>query len=161
MPRLKLHIGGGCGPGDEPFVKTLRVRLAEAGYIAEVSFSPNLSRSEKLTFLQSLSVFSVPATYGEAFGLYVIEALAAGVPVVQPRHGGFPEIMAVTGGGVLCEPNDSKSLANGLEELLLNPDRARALGEAGRKAVTQRFTAEAMAKETLKVFESAISSRQS
>jgi len=161
IPRLKLHVGGGCGPGDEPFVKSLRVRLAEAGFIGEVSFSPNLSRGEKLAFLQSLTVFSVPAMYGEAFGLYVIEALATGVPVVQPRHGGFPEIIAATGGGLLCEPNDAKSLADALEQLLLNPDRARALGEAGRTAVSEQFTAEVMARETLKVFDIAVSSRKS
>ncbi len=161
VPRLKLHIGGGYGPGDEPFVKTLRVRLAEAGFIGEVSFSPNLSRVEKLAFLQSLTVFSVPATYGEAFGLYVVEALAAGVPVVQPRHGGFPEIIAATGGGVLCEPNDPKSLADALEQLLLNPERAQALGEAGCNVVHEHFTAEAMARYTLAVFETAISSRKS
>jgi len=161
VPRLKLHIGGGCGPGDEPFVKTLRVRLAEAGYIGEVSFSPNLSRPDKLAFLQSLSVFSVPAMYGEAFGLYLIEAMAAGVPVVQPRHGGFPEIIASTGGGLLCEPNDAKSLADGLEQLLQNPEQARALGEAGRQAVSEKFTAEAMASRTLGVFEAAISNRKS
>ncbi len=153
MPRLKLHIGGGCGPGDEPFVKSLRVRLAEAGYIGEISFSPNLNRAEKLAFLQGLTVFSVPANYGEAFGLYVIEALAAGVPVVQPRTAAFPEILAATGGGVLCEPNDAKSLADALEELLLNPESARALGEAGRRAVTEKFSAEAMAQATLQVFE--------
>jgi glycosyltransferase involved in cell wall biosynthesis len=161
VPRLKLHVGGGCGPTDEPFVKSLRVRLAEAGYIGEVSFSPNLSRAEKLAFLQSLTVFSVPAMYGEAFGLYVIEALAAGVPVVQPRTAAFPEIITATGGGLLCEPGDPKSLADGLEQLLLNPERARALGEAGRKAVDDKFTAEMMAQETLKVFAGAISSRQS
>lgn len=151
--RLKLHIGGGCGPGDEPFVKSLRVRLAETGYIGEAGFSPNLNRAEKLEFLQGLTVFSVPANYGEAFGLYVIEALAAGVPVVQPRTAAFPEILAVTGGGVLCEPNDAKALADALEELFLNPDRARALGEAGRRAVTEKFSAEAMARATLQVFE--------
>jgi len=153
VPRLKLHIGGGCGPGDEPFVKSLRVRLAEAGYIGEVGFSPNLNRAEKLEFLQGLTVFSVPANYGEAFGLYVIEAMAAGVPVVQPRTAAFPEIIAATGGGVLCEPNDAKSLAEALEDLLLNPESARALGEAGRRAVTEKFSAEAMARATLRVFE--------
>jgi glycosyltransferase involved in cell wall biosynthesis len=159
--RLKLHIGGGCGPGDEPFVKSLRVRLAAAGFIGEVNFSPNLSRVEKLEFLQSLTVFSVPATYGEAFGLYVIEALAAGVPVVQPRHGAFPEILEATGGGMLCEPNDPRALADALEVLLLNPDQARPLGDAGRQSVREKFTAEVMARETLKVFELVNSSRQS
>lgn len=153
VPRLKLHVGGGCGPSDEPFVKDLRRRLAAAGCIGEVVFSPNLNRAEKLAFLSALTVFSVPALYGEAFGLYLIEALAAGVPVVQPRHGAFPEIISATGGGVLCEPNDAMALASAIEELLLDPNRARDLGNAGRQAVSERFTAEAMARETARVFE--------
>lgn len=155
VPRLKLHIGGGCGPGDEPFVKGLRRRLAEAGYIGETVFAPNLNRAEKISFLGALTVFSVPALYGEAFGLYMIEALAAGVPVVQPRHGAFPEIIAATGGGVLCEPGDVSALANAIEDLLLNPARASGLGKAGQEAVAKRFTAEAMARETLRVFQKA------
>ena len=160
VPRLKLHIGGGCGPGDEPFVKALRVRLAAAGYVGEVSFSPNLNHAEKLAFLQALTVFSVPANYGEAFGLYLIEAMAAGVPVVQPRTAAFPEIIEATGGGTLCEPGDAKSLADALESLLLHPEHARSLGDAGRKAVLKSFNAGVMARQTLRVFERAISSRQ-
>ena len=161
VSRLKLHIGGGCGPGDELFVKSLRVRLAEAGFIGEVSFSPNVSHAEKLAFLHALTVFSVPANYGEAFGLYLIEAMAAGVPVVQPRTAAFPEILEATGGGLLCEPGDAKSLADALEELLLNSDRARALGETGRKAVFENFSAAAMARATLRIFEHLNSSRKS
>jgi glycosyltransferase involved in cell wall biosynthesis len=153
VPRLKLHVGGSCGPADEPFVKELRRRLAGAGYIGEVAFFPNLSRAEKWDFLGALSVFSVPASYGEAFGLYLLEAMAAGVPVVQPRTAAFPEIMESTGGGVLCEPGNPKSLADTIEQLLLNPQQARAMGEAGRKAVFEEFNAEAMAKENLRVLE--------
>ena len=99
-------------------------------------------------------MLSVPALYGEAFGLYVIEAQAAGIPVVQPRHAAFPELLEATGGGVLCEPGDPKSLAAGLEELLLNPDRAQALGALGQKAVWQKFTVAAMARDTLRVLKS-------
>jgi glycosyltransferase involved in cell wall biosynthesis len=134
-------------------VKELRKRLAAAGYIGEVAFFPNLSRAEKLDFLGALSVFSVPARYGEAFGLYLIEALAAGVPVVQPRTAAFPEIIDATGGGVLCEPGDAKSLAEAIEGLLLNPEQARALGDAGRTAVSEKFNAQAMATETLRILE--------
>jgi glycosyltransferase involved in cell wall biosynthesis len=152
VPQLKLHIGGSCGPGDEAFVKTLRQRLAQAGYIGETAFFPNLSRPEKLDFLRSLTVFSVPALYGEAFGLYVIEALAAGVPVAQPHTAAFPELIEATGGGVLCEPGDPRALADAIEPLLLNPERARTLGEAGRRAVFEKFSAEAMAGETLRAF---------
>lgn len=154
VPRLKLHIGGGCGAGDEAFVKSLRKRLAQAGFIGETMFAPNLSRAEKISFLESLTVFSVPAGYGEAFGLYLIEAMAAGVPVVQPRAAAFTELIEVTGGGMLCEAGDAKSLADVLEEVLLNPGKARALGEAGRNAVAERFTVARMAEESLRVFQS-------
>jgi len=148
---LRLRIGGSCGPSDEPFVKTLRQRLAAAGFIGQVGFNPNLTHSEKIEFLRSLSVCSVPARYEEAFGLYVIEALAAGVPVVQPRIGAFPELIEATGGGVLCEPGDPKALADAIEQLLMNAKQAHTLGEAGRKAVFEKFSAEAMARETLEV----------
>jgi len=153
VPRLKLHVGGGCGPSDEPFVRSLRKRLAEAGYIGEVSFHPNLSHAEKVAFLQSLDVFSVPAHYGEAFGLYLIEAMAAGAPVVQPRTAAFPEIIAATGGGVLCDPNDAKALGEAIEAVLLDPARARSLAKAGRVAVEREFNATAMAERTLRVLE--------
>jgi len=158
---LRLRIGGSCGPADEPFVKTLRQRLAAAGYIGQTGFLPNLAHSEKLEFLRSLTIFSVPANYGEAFGLYLIEALAAGVPVVQPRIGAFPELIEATGGGVLCEPGDPNALADAIEQLLLNPKQAQALGEAGRKAVFENFSAEAMAREAVRIIERVISSRQS
>lgn len=144
VPGLQLKIGGGCGPGDEAFVEAQRTRLREAGVLDDVTFHPNLSHADKVKFLESLDVFCTPALYGEAFGLYVIEALAAGVPVVQPRVASFPELIAATGGGVIAEPT-ARGLADALEPLLLEPARARALGEAGRKAVLQDFSVAGMA----------------
>jgi glycosyltransferase involved in cell wall biosynthesis len=150
--QLKLRVGGSCGPGDAAFVDSLRDRLRASGLLGEVEFHPNLDRAGKLEFLRSLSVFSAPARYGEAFGLYVVEAMAAGVPVVQPRAAAFPELIEATGGGLLCAGDGAPALAEAIEELLLNPARARALGEAGRRAVFQRFSAEAMARATLQVY---------
>jgi glycosyltransferase involved in cell wall biosynthesis len=141
---LRLHVGGGCGPGDEPFVEQQRRKLAQAGITSDVQFFANVNHAQKIAFYEDLTVFSTPALYGEAFGLYLIEALAAGVPVVQPRHAGFPEIIEATGGGVLCEPGNAKSLADAIEELLRDPDRARELGVRGRDAVRQFFTVEQM-----------------
>jgi glycosyltransferase involved in cell wall biosynthesis len=143
---LRLRVGGSCGPADRVFVDGLRNRLRAQGILAGVEFHPNLDRAGKLEFLQSLSVLSVPARYGEAFGLYMIEALAAGVPVVQPRVAAFSELVEATGGGLLYAEDDPLGLAVGIEELLLNPERARALGRAGRRAVFERFSAEAMAR---------------
>ncbi len=154
VPMLQLHVGGGCGPGDESFVAQQKLKLERAGFLADVKFFPNVTREEKISFLQSLDVFCTPALYGEAFGLYVLEALAAGVPVVQPRHAAFPELIEATGGGVIAEPN-ARALADAAEALLLNPERARALGEAGRQAVREQFNMDRMAREVLAVFQSA------
>lgn len=156
---LKLRIGGSCGPADEKFVELLRGRLREAGVLGDVEFHPNLDRSAKVAFLRSLTVFSVPAAYGEAFGLYVIEAMAAGVPVVQPRSGAFPELVEGTGGGRLVAAGDASALARGLEDLLTNPAAARALGEAGKKAVFERFNAASMARATAEAFQMTISAK--
>jgi glycosyltransferase involved in cell wall biosynthesis len=158
VPNLKLRVGGSMTKADEQFVNQLRQRLASAGITDGVEFLPNLSRDEKIAFLQSLSVLSVPATYGESFGLYLIEAWAAGVPVVQPRHAAFPELIAATGGGVLCAPNDPPALAAAIEELLRNPEAARAMGARGRQAVMEKFSVERMADGVLRVLQQVVGS---
>lgn len=149
----KLRIAGSMLDADLPLVNRLKARLAEKGVAQHVDWLPNVSREEKIAFLQGLTCLSVPATYGEAFGLYVIEALAAGVPVVQPRHAAFPELIEATGGGILVEPDDPQALAVALEGLLQDPRRARELGLAGRKAVEERFTMRAMAEQVAAVLE--------
>lgn len=154
--RLRLRVGGGCGPSEESFVAELRERLKAHGLLGDAEFCPNLDRAGKQAFLQTLSVFSVPALYGEAFGLYILEALAAGVPVVQPRHAAFPELVQATGGGTLYDPGDAKALATALETVLANPILARGLGDTGRQTVLQNFTAERMAQNILDVFQRAV-----
>jgi len=155
IKEVKLSIAGTKTPIDDPFIESLRKKLSAAGCLEDVSFHANVSRDQKIRFLKSLSVFSVPATYGEAFGLYIIEAMAAGVPVVQPKHGAFPELIEATGGGILCEPDDPESLADGLEQLLLNPDQGQQLGAQGRKAVFDRYANQHMAQSVLAVYEKA------
>jgi glycosyltransferase involved in cell wall biosynthesis len=155
VPNAALHIAGTVTASDLPYVERLQKRLVETGLEKEAEFQRNISRDEKIAFLRGLSVMSVPATYGESFGLYLLEAMAVGVPVVQPRHAAFPEILAETGGGILCEPNSAESLAASLAEILSDPCRARALGEEGRQAVVSKFSDAEMARQVLKVFEMA------
>jgi glycosyltransferase involved in cell wall biosynthesis len=94
--------------------------------------------------LSSLTLFSVPATYPEAFGLYLLEALASGVPVVQPRASSFPEIITTSGGGVLVAPGDPIALATAWHELLNSPDALQSLREKGRHAAEQTYSVQAM-----------------
>ena len=149
---LHLHVGGSLGPADEPFVAELREKLAP--HKGSFEFFPNVSLTQKQEFYRSVSVLSVPALYGEAFGLYVIEALASGVPVVQPSVAAFPELIEKTGGGLLCEPNNPESLANAVESLVTDTIRARALGNTGREAVLKDFTADAMARNLVELIRS-------
>lgn len=149
IKNVRLHIGGGCGPADEPFVAEMRKRLAAEDVLQDVQFFPNLERGPKQEFLRNLSVFSVPALYGEAFGLYIIEALASGVPVVQPEVAAFSELIAATGGGRLCTPGAAGALAEVLEQVLADPKLAQTLGQKGRQAVLERFTSEHMARQII------------
>jgi glycosyltransferase involved in cell wall biosynthesis len=145
LPRVRLRVGGAFTAVDETYVKELKAKLAAAGCAERVSWHPNLSFQEKLKFLSELSVFSVPATYGEAFGLYVVEAMACGVPVIQPDHGSFPELIEGTGGGLLCRPDDAGSLADQLENVLKDETLREVLVNSGRAAARSSFTASRMA----------------
>lgn len=145
IAEVRLRIAGVMLAEDRPLVDELLAQLERRGLRERVEVLPNLSRDAKIQFLRSLALLSVPATYGESFGLYVLEALACGVPVVQPRHGAFPEVLAATGGGVLCAPDDAADLARAMASMLRDREGARAMGAAGREQVLARFTADHMA----------------
>ena len=155
VPGVRLDIAGAVTAADHEFIRGLKRQLDEAGCGDRVRWQPNVSLQGKLEFLRGLSVMSVPATYGEAFGLYILEAQACAVPVVQPRHGGFPEILAATGGGILVEPDDVPALVDGLEQLLLDPEKAQRIGKHGREAVLRQFSGETMAERFEMVLERA------
>lgn len=146
VPRVKLKIGGAKTAADEKYVNGLKEKLQQAGLANRVEWHPNVNFADKLKFFRNLTVFSVPATYGEAFGLYIIEAMASGVPVVQPEHGAFPELISVTGGGgVLCPPDDAKALADTLETLLQDDHAREQLTNKGLAGVRNEFSAARMA----------------
>jgi glycosyltransferase involved in cell wall biosynthesis len=152
VPDARLKIGGSKTDADHAFVNELTDRLEQAGIANAVRFLPNLTHAEKQQFLRGLTVLSVPTRGGEAFGLFVIESLASGVPVAQPNNGAFPELIELTGGGVLYAEGDADSLADSLERLLLDPAQAAELGRGGRQAVNARFTSDAMARNFDELF---------
>jgi glycosyltransferase involved in cell wall biosynthesis len=153
---LKLRVMGGRTGDDTRFISRLRKRLRRAGVHQDVELMSGLERAQRAEMLSSLSVLSVPVPDGEAFGTYLLEAMAAGVPVVQPDVGAFPELVSATGGGIVYQPDSSDSLPSALRSLLLDSERARSLGRKGQQAVSQRYTIARMAEETLKVYESCV-----
>jgi glycosyltransferase involved in cell wall biosynthesis len=149
---LRLRATGGATADDRPLLRRIDRTLRRAGMRADVEILPEFGRAERLAFLRSLTVLSVPATDGEAFGTYQIEAMACSVPVVQPRAGAFPEIVQATGGGVLYDPAQPDALADALASLLLDPARARMLGAQGRAAVQEKFTIGRMAEDMVGMY---------
>ncbi len=151
FPNLRLCCIGAMTAEDERFVAALKQKLANAGCAGRVAFHPNVTRDEKIALLKTLTLLTVPTRYGEAFGLFLIEALAAGVPVVQPRTAAFPEIVEETGGGVLFNEMTPASCADAWERLLGNPQEAAELGRRGREKVFQEYSIQRLAERYLEL----------
>jgi len=151
LPTLQLKIGGNLNPWHEPWVEILKLKLEIAGVLQDVSFHPNIDRAEKIRFLRSLDVFSVPAVGREPFGFYVVEALAAGVPVVLPEKAAFPELVEKTGGGILFPAENRLAYVETLEQLFADDSKRRLLSTTGRKNALEFFTVKRAAQETLKL----------
>ncbi|MBJ05562.1 MAG: glycosyl transferase group 1 [Verrucomicrobiaceae bacterium] len=144
FPSCRLRIAGACTLGDEEFVEEQKKKIERAGLSELVDWYPNVTREEKAEFLRGLTVFSVPVQYPEAFGLYLVEAMASGVPVVNPAAWSFPEIAEETGGGRVVAAGDLRALVRGWEELLADPAEIVAMGERGRRGVEERYSVAAM-----------------
>ncbi|MEZ5323527.1 MAG: glycosyltransferase [Verrucomicrobiales bacterium] len=153
MEQCRLKVGGWLGAADRDFFAECTSRLEQAGALPFFEHIGAPDRAGKLDFLNSIDVLCVPTIYEEPKGIFALEALVCGKPVVLPRHGAFIEMIERTGGGVLVEPQDTKATAAVLAELLADPERCLALGTAGRKGVLAGATAEVMADATLKLYE--------
>lgn len=149
---VRLKVAGYLGARDKAYLQKLVAKIAGWGLQDSFEFCGEVDRVQKIRFLQSLHVLSVPTTYQEPKGLYVLEALANGIPVVQPRHGSFPELLEATGGGILVEPQSPAALAEGLLRLHDDPALRHRLGQQGRAAIHRGFSDLHMAEATLAVY---------
>jgi glycosyltransferase involved in cell wall biosynthesis len=151
--RVRLRIAGWAGERDRPFRQEVLDDLARHGLGGIVDCAGELDREHKAEFLRSLDVLSVPTVYHEPKGLFVLEALACGVPVVEPRHGAFPELLEATGGGLLVEPDSPRALAEALRGLCERPEEAARLGQRGHASLAGRYDDATMARRTVEVYE--------
>ncbi|MFV0445595.1 MAG: glycosyltransferase family 4 protein [Planctomycetaceae bacterium] len=150
LPTAQLRIGGYLGPQQEDYYRQQCSRLSQLGDVWNAAGSP-VSHAEKVEFYRSVDVLSVPTEFQEPKGLYVLEALANGVPVVQPAHGAFPELIQSTGGGLLVPPRDPQALADAWLQLARDRERRVQLGTVGQQAVHTRFSLQRLAEETLRI----------
>jgi len=153
LPPTRLEAAGYMLPEHRAYFEKEKAGLEAAGLGGEFVYHGVLSREEKIRFLQDIDLLCVPTEYVEPKGLFVLEALANGTPVVLPAHGAFPEILARTGGGILVEPNDAQELVHSLENMICDPDRRQELAAQGAEGVRAFYSAEAMAKAQLAAFD--------
>ncbi len=149
---VQLAVAGWLGAGERRYARQQFARLDRAGLGGDYRYWGVVDRTDKIRFLHALSLLSVPTVYREPKGLFVLEAMAAGVPVVEPAHGAFPELLQESQGGLLCEPLDAVDLARQLARLLADRGLATGLGQAGRRYVRQHRTIDQMAGEMVKLY---------
>lgn len=153
FPDLQLIAGGYVSRAYKPYIDGIRKTIKSHGLENHIKLLGTLERADKLNFFKQIDVFSVPAPYREPKGISILEALAAGVPVVQPDHGAYPEWVNATRGGLLHRPNDSADLAEKLAVLLRDVALRKKLGGQGHQNVFNYFSSERMAASTLAVMQ--------
>jgi glycosyltransferase involved in cell wall biosynthesis len=152
FPGLRLVASGYLSRAYETYVNGIRKTIKNHDLEDRIQLSGTLERAEKLDFFRQIDVFSVPTTYREPKGISILEALAAGVPVVQPDHGAYPEWVNATRGGLLHRPHDSSDLAEKLAILLRDAQLRKRMGQQAQQAAWETFSSERMAAATLAVF---------
>jgi len=156
---VRFEAAGYMSRAHESYLAGVKNRLAKAGVGGEFAYHGAVDRAGKLAFLSTLDVMSVPTPYDEPKGVFLLEALASGVPVVQPRRGAFPEIVEKTGGGLLVTPDDPAALADGLFKLWNDRALAHSLGERGAKGVRLHYSIEKSTDRLIVVYEGMITTK--
>jgi glycosyltransferase involved in cell wall biosynthesis len=152
LPPTRLVAAGYLNPVDRPYLDRIRSQLAAWGLADRFEYAGELDLAEKIAFLQSLDVFSVPTLLAESKGLALLEAWANAVPAVVPDHGAFGELVADTGGGLLHAPENPAELAAALARMILDRPFAVACGRRAQEAVRARYDSARTARETLALY---------
>lgn len=144
IPDLTLHVCGGYTGDDKTFISVQIKKIREQGFQKSVKIYPEFMGDKKIEFFNNVDVISVPVRKYDGYGLYIIEANGAGIPVVQPATGAFPEILEMTGGGLIYSPDNQEELVGTLVKLLNDKSLQKELGEAGKKNVRSMLSLEKM-----------------
>jgi glycosyltransferase involved in cell wall biosynthesis len=151
LPLSRLEAAGYLGADHQPYLERVQQEMRAAGMTDEFIYRGTLDRRQKIAFLRGLHVLSVPGPFPDPKGMYLLEAMAAGVPVVQPRRGAYPEVIGRTGGGLVVDTTP-EALAEGLVRLYRDRELARELGERGAAGVREHYSVSASAARALEVY---------
>jgi len=147
---VTLMITGGSTGVDTKYLNDLKALIRENNLTDQVHFHEDFSASGLKDFYEKVMVLSVPVRNGEAFGIYLLESMASGVPVIQPALGAFPEIINLSGGGVIYQPNEPAELTQALADTLSNPALLSKLSVAAVKGIETSFD---IIKQSMKMVE--------
>ena len=146
VPATRLEVAGYLGREHRGYLAKAESDMRRYGLGDEFHYHGVLDRREKIDFLRSLAVVSVPTDYEEPKGIFLLEAMAAGTPVVQPRKGAFAEIVEKTGGGLIVDANDAAALAETIARLCVDASERQALGRRASEGVRRHYSVEGMAR---------------
>jgi glycosyltransferase involved in cell wall biosynthesis len=157
---LKLILTGGQTGDDKKFLKEVRRKIRVNGLTTRVDFHKEFEGEGRREFFAKTSVISVPVRNGEAFGIYIAESMASGIPVIQPALGAFPEILMKTGGGIIYQNNTPEALAEAFKQLLDHPEELRKLSEDARKGAEHHLNIHELAARLIRVYEEVASGKK-
>jgi len=144
LPGLTLHVSGGFTGSDKQFIAEQIRKIKSSGLKSFIRIYPEFHGNSKEEFFSNIDIMSVPVRKHDGYGLYILEANAAGVPVVQPETGAFPEIIEKTQGGITYSPDSTEALCSSLVKLFENSILRSSLGEKGRENVLKELSLSGM-----------------
>jgi glycosyltransferase involved in cell wall biosynthesis len=140
IPGLTLNVCGGYTGDDKPFIAEQIKKIRYHGFQKSVKIYPEFQGNKKMEFFNNVDVISVPVRKYDGYGLYILEANSAGIPVVQPATGAFPEIIKITGGGITYMPDNIQELSDALVRLLNDSKIRNELGNTGQIRVRKELS---------------------
>jgi glycosyltransferase involved in cell wall biosynthesis len=150
---VKLIATGGSTGDDAKYIKEQKRKIRENNLDDSFEIIDEFEGDTRHDFFKKVSLISVPVRIGEAFGMYLLESMASGVPVVQPALGAFPEIVGLSGGGVTYMPNSPEKLSETWAELLSNPEKMEKLSHDGYEGTKKKFNIHNHAAEIIGLYE--------
>ncbi len=152
LPGLTLHISGGYTGFDKPFIAEQIRKIKANGLKSHIRIYPEFDGNSKEEFFSNIDIMSVPVRKHDGYGLYILEANAAGIPVVQPATGAFPEILEITNGGITYSPDSTGELSSALMRLFSDAKLLKHLGEKGRENVLKELSLSKMSEGLSEVY---------